>query len=240
MSTSLTVFGPTISTPTISKILCYIVFKCFGFSEVTPSQIEGIMSSVVWNNLGRFMLQQLSQSITVWGSVATLTLFTAVGGIPLAVTAPMLEIVPAARMVTKCACDIILILHSAYSEAGPRATVEQIRQASKLYSSKRVRAPGGRFTSRRKQVHDEVHALLPVMTVKVYKGLQIHAVTTGIEEIIDRNKFGREDDLPKLSLDTLDSDDLGDLEDLKEWDAYRSKAVELLVPRPGETAELLS
>lgn len=68
------------------------------------------------------MAQSVSQSLAVWGGVVVLTLLTGFGGIPVAVCAPLMEMQPAARMILKCACDLILILERAHTVAGQLAT----------------------------------------------------------------------------------------------------------------------
>jgi hypothetical protein len=108
--------------------------RCFGFVEVKTEDVDSIMSKVVWWNLAKFMAHTVSQSTLVWGGVVALTLFTVVGGIPLALGAPLMEMVPAARMIVKCACDLILILERAHTLAGKLATKDHIKQATMEYT----------------------------------------------------------------------------------------------------------
>jgi hypothetical protein len=238
MAASLTVIGSTIMVPTLSRQLCTIVFKCFGFSGITAAQVDDVMSKIVWSNLRDFMAQQVTQTVAIWGSVATLTLFTAVGGIPLAVTAPFLEIIPAARMITKCACDVILILQAAYNAGGRAATLKHIQESSIIYSARRMTPDtAGASVSRKHQVHSAVQEMFPIFTVRVWKGLEISSIQLKVEEIIKQYKFNldTEHDLSRLSLTSTDTSLSTDLEDLK---ALKEEATRLNGPAelPGVLA----
>ena len=226
------VFASTIATPTISRVLCNNVLRCFGFPNVKSEDVDDIMSKVVWWNLAKFMAHNLSQTLAVWGGVAALTLTTGVGGIALAVAAPLLEVIPAARMIIKCACDLIIILDRAFSAGGKTVTIEHIRQASKEYTTRFVDATGESSTSRRKKVHKAIEELIPLITLKFYKGLQIATVQAGMREIIKGNRFAPGDSQslvsvmasqPKLSLDSLS---FGEAEELAAWEQIVSSDVQ--------------
>jgi hypothetical protein len=159
--------------------------------------------------------------MAIASGIVVLTLSTIVGGIPFAVAMPFLEVLPATRMIVKCACDAILILHAAYSTYGRIATAEQIIRASQLYSSKTLRVeevPGKpKNISRQRRVHDQVHKLIPKMPTQFYKGLQIAAISAGMESIINGNTFSLEKDISRLSLESYDSSLSFDFDDVQSW-----------------------
>jgi hypothetical protein len=220
MATSPLVFASTVSTPTISRLLCNNIMRCFGFIDIMAEDVDGIMSKVVWWNLAKFMAQSVSQSILIWGGVATLTLFTLIGGIPLAIGAPLLEVLPAARMIIKCACDLIIILDRAFSNGGKTATKEEINHASKEYTSKISIDTGSAGCSRKSKVHQEVEELIPIMSWKFYKPMQISKLQSGVGEIIERNRFGLSDnklDLTATPRRSIYSTHSEEPEELREW-----------------------
>lgn len=74
-----------------------------------------------------------------------------VGQILLSTTTPLLKIWPAARMVVKCACDLILILERALRLHGPDTTADEIERAQDEYAS-------GHGTDQQSQNHAAVVA----------------------------------------------------------------------------------
>jgi hypothetical protein len=179
------VFASTVTTPTISRLLCTNVMRCFGFLKVEVANVGDILSAIVWRNLAKFMAQTVGQSVLVWGGVVALTLFTVVGGILLAIGAPLMEILLAARMIIKCACDLIIILDIAFNRGSKSATAADIREASKEYTHKQRSDDGMILDSTIGKVHKEVEALIPIVSHKFYKPLQISKLQAGMEDIIN-------------------------------------------------------
>ncbi|KAM0276886.1 hypothetical protein ACHAQH_006304 [Verticillium albo-atrum] len=176
-----------ISAPTYSRLLCNAIVRSFGLTRTTTGgftreeDVDHIMSTVVWRNLSSFMARSF---------------FVAIGDLSLLVAAPMFEAPVTARMVIKCACDLIIIMDRAFHVGGKFVTGQQIRQASHEYvqplkedalSSLRNSTSIKAGSSRRKLVHRRVNALIPVLSalaVKIYRKHQVEELHQGIQEII--------------------------------------------------------
>ncbi|TDZ55120.1 Uncharacterized protein CTRI78_v005652 [Colletotrichum trifolii] len=161
-------FGLTsvVYTTTISHRLCHeIAHGCFGMPEAKVAEIDSILGSLVWANFSAFMKQSLGQAGAIWGSFVALSLTTLVGGIPLALGAPLFEAPAAARMVIKCACDLILVLDQAFLEGGKTVSQEKIRSVATMYMKSKITAAEDRSAanqSRRKIVHEKINELIPL------------------------------------------------------------------------------
>ncbi|KAM0574254.1 hypothetical protein ACHAP9_001587 [Verticillium nonalfalfae] len=177
-----------ISAPTYSRLLCNAIVRSFGLTRTTTSgltreeEVDNIMSTVVWRNLSSFMARSF---------------FVAIGDVSLLVAAPLFEAPVTARMVVKCACDLIIIMDRAFHTGGKFVTRQQIRQASREYvqplAESELRGLRDRTgvksgSSRRRLVHKRVNALIPVISalaVKIYRKRQIESLQRGIREIIE-------------------------------------------------------
>lgn len=187
------IFGPTVIGPTVSRILCNNIVRYFGFPKVTGEHVDNIMSNVVWENLAKFMVQSVSQEVAIWGGISALTLTTIFGGLALLPGTPLLEAPPAARMITKCACDLILILDRAFSYGGRFVTKEEIRQASIEYKTKGLSSPALSKKSIRSLVHDEVEKLIPLVSLKNASMSTVNNIShirNGMEKTIQGNRIG--------------------------------------------------
>lgn len=225
----------TISTPSISRSLCEkIAVGCFGLPKSIMDKMTYLLDSVVWNNLASFMAQQLGTTCTLWGSFAILTLTTGVGGIPLVVGAPLLEAPAAARMVIKCACDLILILDQSFRDGGRFVTEDRIKTIAKIYMKSKVsiKEKDGieRQKPRRRAVHGAVNDLFPVLSPLAIQNHGAKSVDTfrqGIRNIIQEYRFRGKtvdyvisddytSDNDGFSLDiSEDKDDIGQFQGLK-------------------------
>ncbi|KAG9949285.1 hypothetical protein KCU85_g4404, partial [Aureobasidium melanogenum] len=216
---AVTVVGSSISTPTISRILCDNILKCFGFPKIDPATVNNIMNKIIGWNLYGFLAQQIGQSITLGTTVAVLCIFSLGGALPLVAALSLLEVPTAGRMIVKCACDLILILDRAFKHGGKFVTSQDIELACREYVATTLQ--GG--WSKRRQVHAQVKGLIP-MASKKFSAVRISVIKVGIEEIIENNRWGPSEvtsrtdsglDLvatPKLSLESLrDENELADL-----------------------------
>lgn len=160
-------FTSEVVAPTVSRILCDRIIRCFGFPKVQAQYVDGIMNKVVWSNLGKFMAQSLVQDTAVAGGMAALTLFTLFGGLALIPSLPLLDTPPAARMIIKCACDLILILQCAFQSGSNKfVTHEEIRASTIEYRMKGRSRTGGVYESIRDVVHEDINKLVPLMPSK--------------------------------------------------------------------------
>ncbi|KAH0080042.1 hypothetical protein KCU60_g16811, partial [Aureobasidium melanogenum] len=182
---AVTVVGPAVSTPTISRILCDNILKCFGFPKIDPASVNNIMNKIIGWNLYGFLAQQVSQSLTLSAGVAMLCLITLGGATPLVAALSLLEVPTAGRMIIKCACDLILILDRAFKHGGKFVTSQDIELACQEYVATTV--VDGR--SKRKQVHAQVRGLIPVVSKRFWNAVRISIIKTGMEEIIENNRW---------------------------------------------------
>ncbi|KAH7060920.1 hypothetical protein B0J12DRAFT_650686 [Macrophomina phaseolina] len=216
------IFAPTVIGPTVSRILCNNIIRCFGFPKITAEYVDDIMSKVVWANLAKFLAQSVGQEVTVWGGITALTLATVTGGLAIVPGTPLLEAPPAARMVVKCACDLILILDRAFSFGGKFVTKDQIRQASNDYKLGARRDTPEFPSSIRGAVHREIEALIPLVSLKNASMLTknyISRVRNGMEDIIRRNKFRNAEMITPM--DSVSDSDISSLRSSNEPEEIR-------------------
>ncbi|THZ23904.1 hypothetical protein D6C90_09289, partial [Aureobasidium pullulans] len=176
---------PSITTPTISRILCDNILTCFGFPKINPASVNNIMNKIIGWNLIRFLAQQVSQSVTLGSLVAGLTIVSLGGGAPIIGLMSLLEAPAAARMIIKCACDLILILDRAFKHGGKFVTSTDIELASREYVAK----PSEKGRSRRKEVHAQVMKLIPIVSKRFWNSVRISKIKVGMDEIIRNNRW---------------------------------------------------
>jgi hypothetical protein len=193
---AVTIVGPAVSTPTISRILCDNILKCFGFPKIDPASVNNIMNKIIGWNLYGFLAQQVSQSLTLGAGVAMLCLITLGGATPLVAALSLLEVPTAGRMIIKCACDLILILDRAFKHGGKFVTSQEIELACQEYVATTV--IDGR--SKRKQVHAQVRGLIPVVSKRFWNAVRISIIKAGMEEIIENNRWS-----PSAAISRVDS-----------------------------------
>ena len=176
---------PSITTPTISRILCDNILICFGFPKINPASVNNIMNKIIGWNLIRFLAQQVSQSVTLGSLVAGLTIVSLGGGAPIIGLMSLLEAPAAARMIIKCACDLILILDRAFKHGGKFVTSTDIELASREYVAK----PSEKGRSKRKEVHARVMKLIPIVSKRFWNPVRISKIKVGMDEIIRSNRW---------------------------------------------------
>lgn len=191
---AMTVILNRIVVPTYSRLLCDTIVRCYGLEQpslvgASESHIDYIMSTVVWRNLGAFMGRSFFAGI---GDISVLF-----------VGAPFIEAPVVARMVIKCACDLVIILDRAYQIGGKTAIKETVHRASLEYL-----VPTRNFTgpSRKQLVHEQVNKLIPAfsrLAIKIYQGQQLAHLRDGIERIIIGNR------MDKLPINVDGTDEIG-------------------------------
>ncbi|KAK5073607.1 hypothetical protein LTR64_007255 [Lithohypha guttulata] len=182
-------FSGMIGTPTVSRIICEHVLQCFGFPKAMPEEVEDIMSRIVMGNLKQFMSVSMTQFLVVSTAAAGLAVGTMGIGAILGVAGSFLSTPPTARMLLKCACDMILILERSFRYSGKYVSVRQIEDAAKQYTAITTTTFAGKTKRLQEHVHDEVDRLIPLMKVAI--GWRFNKLRTGFEAIIYKNRFDR-------------------------------------------------
>ncbi|ETN38794.1 uncharacterized protein HMPREF1541_06833 [Cyphellophora europaea CBS 101466] len=191
-------FTGIIGTPTVSRIICEHVLQNFGFPKATPEAVDEIMSRVVMGNLKSFMKTSLVQfgavsAVAVGVGVPTLGIGTIVGGAGAILAAP-----PTARMLFKCACDMILILERSFRYQGRYVSVKQIEDAAVYYTTATTKTFSGKEVLLQQHVHDEVDRLIPLKKVSV--GFRFARLRSGLQDIIYMNRFEQKVGAPLSSV----------------------------------------
>ncbi|CAJ2506729.1 Uu.00g079150.m01.CDS01 [Anthostomella pinea] len=220
MAGSAILVGSTISTPTISRMLCTRIIKCFGILNSVDKidEVERIAQRVLWRNLGTFMTLNMGQIVGILGITAGLTFASVFGGIPVLASLPFATIPPAARMVTKCACDLILILAAAFSRKGKVVTKQDFQDASTQYCSKTVEGEA----SVRTRTHKDVDKLIPIISVKFYQPLSMTSMRTALQRLIVRHRFTLAD-AAVGEVEPVDGD-TNDVRYMHEWKNLKDEA----------------
>ncbi|CAD0113833.1 unnamed protein product [Aureobasidium uvarum] len=209
------VFVSTVSTPTISRMLCDNILRCFGFPKIDPASVNNIMNKIIGWNLKRFLTQQVGHWGLASGSMAVV-IVTAGAGTPLLAGLSLLEASSAARIIVKCTCDLILILDRAFKHGGKFVTGSDIELARREYVT--TQAQGS--WSKRKQVHAQVVRLIPVISKKFWNAVRISNIKVGMEEIIQNNRWspsamiGRTDSVQGSLVTKLSAESLRDEEEM--------------------------
>lgn len=200
-------FSGMIGTPTVSRILCEHVLLCFGFPKAMPEEVEEIMSRVVLGNLRQFITVSVSQFMIVSGASIGLAMGTAGIGAVLGLVSCFLSTPPTARMILKCACDMILILERSFRYGGKYVSVKQIEDAAKQYIMIEKTTFSGKQKKLQEHVHDEVDKLVPLRKVSV--GFQFKKLRSGFEHIVYENRYDRPPGYDELSPLTEQVTELG-------------------------------
>ncbi|KAK5273023.1 hypothetical protein LTR96_002655 [Exophiala xenobiotica] len=180
-------FSSAIGTPTVARILCEHVLQCFGFPKAMPDAVEEIMNRVVLGHLKAFMAVTMAEFLTVGLATAGLIVGTMGAGGVLALASCVLAAPPTARMLFKCACDMILILERSFRYRGKYVSVKQIEDAALYYTTVMTKTFAGKEVLLQKHVHAEVDRLVPLS--KVTAGIRFSRLRPGLEEIIYKNRF---------------------------------------------------
>ena len=94
---------------------------------------------------------------------------------------------PAARMLLKCACDMILILERSFRYGGKYVSAKQIEDAAKYYTTTTVKTFGGKEILLQKRVHDEVEKMISLTDVTL--GFRFAKLRVALEDVIYNNRF---------------------------------------------------
>ena len=118
-----------------------------------------------------------------------LTMSTVIGGIPALASLPFAFIPPAARLIAKCTCDLILVLCATFTSKGKFVTKQDFEESVGQYCADREMSGGGRGSSVRARVHREIDALIPIHTVRVYEPLSVVKMRTEFHRIVAKHRF---------------------------------------------------
>ncbi|KAF3001040.1 hypothetical protein E8E14_006869 [Neopestalotiopsis sp. 37M] len=209
-TSGLFVFANAAGTPTIARLLCdEIVTGCYGIPKHMASKAEGLLSRIVGRNSALFIGQSIVRNVALLGFGSA-----------------FLESSTAARVVLKCACDLILILDRAFRSGGRDKFVgyDKISAVALSYTTKgREDQDGNRAPSKRSQVHGAINSFIPLFSKKSvtsHFSVNILKYRLGITDIImkhrledgdystPRSSVGEIED--KLSLMTLIEEDRED------------------------------
>ncbi|KAI3323148.1 hypothetical protein HD806DRAFT_498124 [Xylariaceae sp. AK1471] len=183
-------FTSLLTTPTISHFLCARIIKCFGLADSAKvNEIERIARNLLWKNMGSFVAQSFSQVAVLLGLGIGLTVGTIIGGIPALASLPFAFIPPAARLIAKCTCDLILILSAAFTRKGKFVTKQDFEESLGQYCAKRAGLGANGASSVRTLVHKEIDQLIPIHSVKVYEPMSIAKMRTEFQRIVARHRF---------------------------------------------------
>lgn len=179
-----------IGTPTVSRILCEHVMQCFGFPKATPEAVEEIMSQVVTKNLKSFMRVSLTQ----FASISAITLGAAIpsGGIGViaGIAGCILSTPPTARMLLKCACDMILILERSFRYQGKYVSVKQLEDAAAYYTTAMTKKLDGTPILLQQNIHQQIDNMIPLKKVGI--GFKFGTLRSGLQDIIYLNRYDKE------------------------------------------------
>ncbi|KAJ8121802.1 hypothetical protein ONZ43_g1836 [Nemania bipapillata] len=183
-----------IGTPTVSRILCEHVIQCFGFPKTTPEAVEEIMSKVVRKSFRNFMRVSLIQ----FGTVGAVTLGAAIPTFGIGLVAGLIGCIlatpPTARMLLKCACDIILILERSFRYQGKYVSVKQLEDAAIYYTTAMTKKLDGTPILLQNNVHDQIDQMIPLKNVGI--GFKFGKLRAGLQDIIYMNRYDKEPKAP--------------------------------------------
>lgn len=180
-------FSGVIGTPTVSRLIVEHVLQCFGFPKTTPAEVEDVMRRIVSKNKADYLKIGLTQTAAV--GIVTLAAAIPTSGIGAiaGIAGCFLAVPPAARMLLKCSCDMILILERAFRYEGKYVSVKEIEDAAKYYTTTMVKTFTGTEKGLQQLVHDEIDRLLPLKKVTV--GFNFKKLRGAVEEIIYSCRF---------------------------------------------------
>lgn len=225
-----------ISTPTISRLLCDHILRCFGFPKVTSSRIDDIMRKLVWGNLTQFMVTTTLYFFGVTGVAAGIAVGTFGIGAVFGLVGCLLAAPPTARMIVKCACDLILILERAFSYGGKYVSEKEVEDAAEYYVSPSSDLAGSKLNTRQKRIHSEVDKLIPLISKSM--GNNLGTIRVGMRDIIEQHRFGKRVESTTLSseqevnlLDFVDDEERALAEADKVWTQSTPSASPMNSPR---------
>jgi hypothetical protein len=203
-------FSGIIGTPTVSRIICEHVLQCFGFPKAAPEAVEDIMSRVVMGNLKDFMKVSVAQFSAVALTAVGVAVPTMGIGIIVGAAGALFATPPTARMLFKCACDMILILERSFRYQGKYVSVKQIEDAAVYYTTAMTRTFSGNDVLLQQHVHDEIDRLIPLKQVSV--GWRFAKLRSGLQDIIYMNRFDKKVEGPRSSISPSETSKIPELE----------------------------
>lgn len=232
-------FANNLAAPTVSRLICEHVLQNFGFPKAAPEAIEEIMSRVVMGNLKGFMKTTLTQfgavsAVAIGVGVPTLGIGTIIGGVGCILAAP-----PTARMLFKCACDMILILERSFRYQGRYVSVKQIEDAAVYYTTATTKTFSGKEVLLQRHVHDEVDRLIPLKKISV--GFRFARLRSGLQDIVYMNRFDKKVGAPLSSVSSIEIPPPTDIPELDskmnavELDAGPRNTTPSIPELPGDT-----
>lgn len=171
----------------MSRVLCdQIVFGCYGLPRARSIETEMFLSQIVWSNLGPYLGMTFA-SLVLGAGAATL----------------LLDAPAAARMVIKCACDLIIIMDRASRDniEDINMTLEKVKRSAHTYLKTRVSVDQAKGIHKRRQqlVHQAVNEQFPIFSgliVKIHSSHTISEIRSGCMDIISRYRLaGRRSEL---------------------------------------------
>ncbi|KAI1145345.1 hypothetical protein F4825DRAFT_444147 [Nemania diffusa] len=181
-----------IGTPTVSRILCEHVIQCFGFPKAAPEAVEEIMSKVVMKSLKSFMRVSLVQFCSISAATVGAAIPTVGIGLVVGIVGCILSTPPTARMLLKCACDMILILERSFRYEGKYVSVKQLEDAAAYYTTAMTKKLDGTPILLQQNVHDQIDQMVPLKNIGV--GFKFGKLRSGLQEIIYMNRYDKEAD----------------------------------------------
>ncbi|KAI1823366.1 hypothetical protein F4861DRAFT_336782 [Xylaria intraflava] len=211
-------FTSVLTTPTISHFLCSRIIKSFGLSgSAKVNEIERIARNMLWKNMGSFVTQSFSQFAVLLSLGVGLTVGTIIGGIPALASLPFAFIPPASRLITKCTCDMVLILSAAFTRKGRFVTKQDFQESLNQYCAKRPGLGPRGGSSVRSLVHKEIDNLIPIHSVKVFEPLSVSKMRNEMRLIISRHRFILDEDFIPAYEEVEFNVGAEDMQDLNQW-----------------------
>jgi hypothetical protein len=186
------------------------VLQCFGFPKAAPEAVEDIMSRVVMGNLKDFMKVSVAQFSAMAITAVGVAVPTMGIGIIIGAAGGLFASPPTARMLFKCACDMILILERSFRYQGKYVSVKQIEDAAVYYTTAMTRTFSGNDVLLQQHVHDEIDRLIPLKKVSV--GWRFAKLRSGLQDIIYMNRFDKKVDGPRSSISPSETSKVPELE----------------------------
>lgn len=156
-----------------------VILTCFGLPSVAPDTVFAICKANLWDDLSNNILVALAEGLSILGVLGTVASLgmTPVVVIPMVVNIPL--VVPTtARMFLMLACDMILILTRAFTEASAKCIGQPLKQdVEKAVLDYRQWYRG---------IHAQVKGLVPKMNV--IKAFRTGDVEVGVRKIVEEYK----------------------------------------------------
>jgi hypothetical protein len=149
------------------------------------------------------MVHSITQFVIVSAVTIGVGIATAGIGAILGTASCLLGLPPAARMLLKCSCDMILILERSFRYEGKYVSVKQIEDAARYYTTTTIKTFAGKEKRLQQQVHDEIDSLIPLK--KMHIGFRFNKLRDSIEDLIYASRFGKPPDYPASPISSTES-----------------------------------